>query len=248
MLRKPLWSVKNRLVVRSHHRYNASMNDRVRSPIVAGTFYPSRADQLRGQIEGFLVDETSRGQELLASSIGLIVPHAGYVYSGGVAAAGFQEVAGHGNPEVIVILGASHTGIGPWLSLSPHTAWTTPLGRSPVDAEAVSCLVSAGFRQAEAPFAREHSIEVQLPLIQHLWGTETSIVPICISPASLDEIQDAATALVQALGDRKALIIASSDFTHYQPDDVARSIDRKALDRILALDVPDFIGCVATSD
>ncbi|MFC2107944.1 AmmeMemoRadiSam system protein B, partial [Candidatus Bipolaricaulota bacterium] len=233
-------SPSNLLVVRSHRRYNASMNDRVRSPIVAGAFYPGRPEQLRRQIEGFLADETSRVQESLASSIGLIVPHAGYDYSGSVAAVGFQEVASHGKPEVVVILGASHTGIGPWFSLSPHAAWMTPLGRSPADTEVVSCLVSAGFRQAEAAFAREHSIEVQLPFIQHLWGTETPIVPICISPAPVYELQEAAAALIQALGNRKALIIASSDFTHYQPDDVARSLDNSALDRILALDVSGF--------
>ncbi|MFC2106499.1 AmmeMemoRadiSam system protein B [Candidatus Bipolaricaulota bacterium] len=216
------------------------MNDRVRSPIVAGAFYPGRPEQLRRQIEGFLADETSRVQGSLASSIGLIVPHAGYDYSGSVAAAGFQEVTSHGKPEAVVILGASHTGIGPWFSLSPHATWITPLGRSPVDTEVVSCLVSAGFRQAEAAFAREHSIEVQLPFIQHLWGTQTPIVPICIGPAPLYELQEAAAALIQALGNRKALIIASSDFTHYQPDDVVRSLDNRALDRILALDVSGF--------
>ena len=216
------------------------MNDRVRFPIVAGAFYPSRPEQLHRQIDGFLADEMPRVQELLASSIGLIVPHAGYVYSGGVAAAGFQEVASNGRPEVVVILGASHTGIGPWFSLSPHATWTTPLGRSSVDAEVMSHLVSAGFQQEAASFAREHSIEVQLPFIQHLWGPETPIVPICISPAPLDQIQKASTALMQALGDRKALIIASSDFTHYQPDDVVRSLDNGALDRILAMDIPGF--------
>lgn len=233
-------SSSNRLVVRSCARYNASMNERTRSPIVAGTFYPSRPEQLHRQIEGFLADEMPRVQESLASSIGLIVPHAGYVYSGSVAASGFQEIASRGRPEVVVILGASHTGIGPWLSLSPHATWTTPLGRSSVDAKVLSHLVSAGFQQEEASFSREHSIEVQLPFIQHLWGTETPIVPICISSAPLYELQEAAIALIQALGDRKALIIASSDFTHYQPDDVARSLDNRALDRILSLDIPGF--------
>ena len=216
------------------------MNDHVRFPIVAGAFYPSRAGQLHRQIEGFLASEMPSGRKLLASSIGLIVPHAGYDYSGGVAAAGFREVASRGRPEVVVILGASHTGIGPWFSLSSYAAWMTPLGQSPVDTEVVSCLVSAGFQQEEASFSREHSIEVQLPFIQHLWGIESPIVPICISPAPLDKLQQASAALVQALGDRKTLIIASSDFTHYQPDDVVRSLDSRALDQILALDVSRF--------
>ena len=245
MLRKPLWSVKNqianpRLVVRSCARYNAPMNDHVRSPIVAGTFYPSQPDQLRRQIEGFLVGEAPSAQDILPSSIGLIAPHAGYDYSGAVAAAGFQEVANRGSPEVAVILGASHTGIGPWFSLSPHAVWATPLGQSPVDSDVISHLTSTGFQRAKAPFEREHSLEVQLPFIQHLWGVELPIVPICISPAPLHELQKAATVLAQALEERKALIIASSDFTHHQPDDVARSRDERALDRILTLDVAGF--------
>jgi len=246
MLRKRPWSVKNQsadicLVVRRHDCYNAFMNDRVRTSIAAGRFYPSEPDQLRKQIIGFLGNSSSIKHSSLSSAMGLVVPHAGYVYSGSVAGAGYMEVASRGRPEVIVILGASHTGIDPWFSLSPHTAWATPLGRSPVDAQMVSHLVSSGFRQAEeAPFAQEHSIEVQLPFIQHLWGLGTAIVPICIGPAPLSEIQEAARALAMALGERKGLIIASSDFTHYESHDVARSLDAKALDRILALDVPGF--------
>lgn len=245
MLRNRPWSVKihgvlSRLVVPSYDCYNAFMNDSVRAPIVAGTFYPRQPDQLRSMIDGFLGGGMPDVQDPLRSSTGLIAPHAGYVYSGGVAAAGFQEVAKRGIPEVVVILGASHTGIDPWFSLSPHAVWETPLGRSLVDAEVVSNLVSAGFRQTEAPFVREHSMEVQLPFIQHLWGTETTIVPICIMPVPAHELQEAATALTDALEGRKALIVASSDFTHYQTDRVARAQDHSALDRILARDVHGF--------
>ncbi|MFC2095880.1 AmmeMemoRadiSam system protein B [Candidatus Bipolaricaulota bacterium] len=240
MLRKPPWSVNNRLVDESHDRYNAVMNDRVRSPIVAGTFYPRQPDQLRQMIDSFLVDEKAGVQEPLAFPTGLISPHAGYVYSGSVAGAGFQEVAKLGRPDIVIILGASHTGIDPWFSLSPHSAWATPIGQSLVDSDVVSQLVSAGFQTADAPFAREHSIEVQLPFIQHLWGAETRIVPICIVPSPLHELREAARALVDALEDRKALIVASSDFTHYQPDRIARTTDHAALDRIIELDIPAF--------
>lgn len=240
MLRKLLWSVKIGLVNRGHDCYNEPMNDGVRSPFVAGTFYPSRPEQLLKQIDQLLADPGAGKQDLLSSSLGLVVPHAGYLYSGGVAAAGFQQVANRGKPEVIVILGANHTGTGHWFALSPHSAWATPLGQSPVDKDVMTGLMVAGFKQEPAPFAREHSIEVQLPFIQQLWGTEVPIVPICVSPAPLDEISQAATALVEVLADRKVLVIASSDFTHYQPDDVARSLDSVALDHVLALDVAGF--------
>ena len=216
------------------------MNDRVRPPIVAGRFYPNEPDQLRKQISGFLGGSRSNVQDLLSSSIGLIVPHAGYVYSGSVAGAGYLAAASQGRPEVVVILGASHSRAGPWFSLSPHTAWATPLGQSPVDELTMSHMASSGWHHAEAPFVQEHSIEVQLPFIQYLWGAEMPIVPICVARASQADVQEAARALVLALGERKGLIIASSDFTHYQPADVARSLDGKALRRILALDAPGF--------
>ncbi len=240
MLRKPRWSVKNGLVVRRRDRYNAPMDDRVRSPIVAGAFYPGHPAALRDQIAGLLAEEGAGNPGPSASSSGLIVPHAGYVYSGSVASAGFREVAQEGAPDVVVILGASHTGFAPWFALPPHAAWETPLGRSPIDRDVVNRLVSAGFRTADAPFAREHSMEVQLPFVQYLWGFNVPIVPICVVPVESHDVRQAAAALAAALHDRRALIVASSDFTHYQPEAMARTLDHRALDRILALDVSGF--------
>jgi len=215
------------------------MNDRIRTPIVAGAFYPAEAERLRDLIESFLPRE-ARSSSPLPASFGLVVPHAGYVYSGRVAALGFAEVARHGVPETVVILGASHTGLAPRVALAPHRAWATPLGASPVDGELVRQLQAASLQTADAPFAREHSIEVQLPFVQHLWGTDCPIVPVCVVPGPPAEIDAVATALVEALDGRHALIVASSDFTHYQPHAVAEAADREAIDRILALDAVGF--------
>jgi hypothetical protein len=215
------------------------MNDRIRTPIVAGAFYPAQTDRLRDVIDGFLPLEP-RPTDALHEPFGLVVPHAGYVYSGRVAALGFAEVARHGVPDAVVILGASHTGIGPRVALAPHQAWETPLGASPVDGDIARRLQAGGIQTAEAPFGREHSIEVQVPFVQHLWGIDCPIVPICVVPGPRVEIDAVAAALVDALEGRHALIVASSDFTHYQPHAVAEAADREAIDRILALDAPGF--------
>jgi len=215
------------------------MNDRIRTPIVAGEFYPAEAERLRDLIESFLPHEP-RSSSPLSASFGLVVPHAGYVYSGRTAARAFHEVARHGIPDAVVILGASHTGLAPRVALAPHRAWATPLGASSVDGELVRRLQAAGLQTADAPFAREHSIEIQLPFVQHLWGTDCPIVPICVVPGPREEIDAVAAALVDALDGRHALIVASSDFTHYQPHAVAEAADRAAIDRILALDVVGF--------
>ena len=216
------------------------MNDGIRAPIVSGMFYPDQPDRLRKLLSELLGAIGDCESAPMPSSMGLIVPHAGYVYSGGVAAAGFLEAARFGQPDIVVILGASHTGVGPWFALSPHSDWDTPLGRSPVDLEVMAHLVDEGYRYEGGSFEREHSIEVQLPFIQYLWGVETPIVPICIGPSPLSEVQEAARVLSKALGERTGLIVASSDFTHFEPDSEARAADATALDQILALNVQGF--------
>jgi MEMO1 family protein len=225
---------------RSSDRYNVFMNDNIRIPIVSGMFYPNEPEQLRGILCELLGAAEDSQTPPIHASRGLIAPHAGYIYSGGIAAKGFLEVAQAGRPDVVVILGASHTRVGPWFALSPHLEWETPLGRSPVDPDVMARLLEEGFACEAASFEREHSIEVLLPFIQYLWGTRMPIVPICVSPAPLSRIQDAAKGLIKALGVRKGLVIASSDFTHFEPDSEARITDIAALDRILDLDVEGF--------
>ncbi len=215
------------------------MADGVREPLVAGSFYPAHAGRLRDLIDGFSPGVQIRDLPL-SSPVGLIAPHAGYVFSGGVAAQGFAAVASRGKPDVVVLLGANHTGLGPSIALAPHSAWRTPLGEARVDGDLVAVLVRRGLPMAEAPFLREHSIEVQIPFVQVLWGVGCAIVPICVAPGSLSRLREAAETLVASMGERRALLVASSDFTHYESDQVARSRDRRALQEILALDVHGF--------
>ncbi len=207
-------------------------------PVVAGMFYPGDPDVLRSTVSRLLGErpavQTARG------SIGLVVPHAGYPYSGRVAGATFRRASGCGRPDVVVLLGASHTGLGPTFSISGAPAWRTPLGDVLLDAGAIAALKETGMRVYEPAFRREHSVEVQLPFLQALWDEPVAIVPICVQPGSLEELTAGAGALTRAMEGRTVWVVASSDFTHYEPDSVARERDRVALDPILAVDAARF--------
>lgn len=241
MVRKPARAVKIRLASCSRPDTIRYMEAGIRLPAVAGSFYPGDHDALAAAASKLLGDEIDRRCAALASPFGLIVPHAGYSYSGPTAAAGFRAVAAQGRPSVIVLLGASHSGLGGPVTLSNQKAWQTPLGDVPVAADIVERLRSGGMPVDESAFGREHSIEVQLPFLQILWGSAVPVVPICVQTTALEVLCAAGEAIARALDDRpSALIVASSDFTHYEPDETARRIDQAALDPILALEAPRF--------
>ena len=213
------------------------METSVRAPIVAGAFYPANDGVLRATIESFFSEGIPRSAHPMRSSIGLIVPHAGYPYSGAVAAAGFGRAASLGRPDAVVLLGANHSGLGAPLSLSGHSAWESPLGRSPVDERIVVRLIDP---VSDAAFAREHSIEVQLPLIQAIWDADLPIVPLCVLSVQRDALCEHAASIAEAIEGSAVLIVASSDFTHYEPDSTARELDRIALGPIQEADIEGF--------
>jgi AmmeMemoRadiSam system protein B len=240
MVREQSGGIKNRLVCHIQGRYNRSMEKTIRAPIVAGAFYPGNPTVLRATIESFFEGDVRWSNRTLNSPIGLIAPHAGYPYSGSVAAAGYGRVAALGRPEAVVLLGANHTGLGAPLSLSGHAIWETPLGRSPVDARLVAQLTDSGIPIADAAFGREHSTEVQLPLVQSIWGCDLPIVPLCVMSVPLPSVQESVEVIARAIAGRALLVVASSDFTHYEPDATARELDRLALEPIQALDAEGF--------
>jgi len=216
------------------------MKDRLRSPIVAGSFYPGDADTLSATVQSLLGVATDVPQKPLEQSIGLIVPHAGYAYSGHVAAAGFRAVASCGTPEVVIALGANHTGTGAAVSLAEPGHWRTPLGDVPIDSGILEALTASGLPIDAAAFAREHSIEVQLPFLQTLWADSLRVVPVCVQSAPFTALEAAADVIAGAMAARPVLVLASTDFTHYEPDAVARELDALALERILSLDAAGF--------
>jgi AmmeMemoRadiSam system protein B len=207
------------------------MSATVRETAVAGAFYPMVPEELQRQLDQLFTPDEPR-HDLLAC----IAPHAGYVYSGGVAG----KLFGHLDlPRRVVVMGPNHSGVGANVAVTPHEQWATPLGPETVDTDLAERLVR---RYPEAEFddqahRREHSIEVQLPFL-HRGRPDIRVLPVCLSHLGADDclrLGEALADLIDELGEPVG-IVASSDMTHYQPDSVAREQDRKAIDAALARD------------
>ncbi|MGQ9673347.1 MAG: AmmeMemoRadiSam system protein B [Candidatus Aminicenantales bacterium] len=216
----------------------------VRKPAVAGYFYPEGRNKLRAMIEG-MVDFQAKKEKAIA----VVSPHAGYIYSGPVAAAVFSSVL---LPELFVILGPSHRGMRSLFALAARGSWQTPLGDVPVHSELAQAIMrhSPLVEEEENAHALEHSLEVQLPFIQFL-RKDLSIVPICISyEADFEDLEKLAQAIVSALkeGGQESLIVASTDMSHYVPQDVARKKDFLAIEKIQALDALGLYTIVREED
>jgi len=213
----------------------------VRSPAVAGTFYQLGEDMLTEQTDRLLAS-TKEKPRFRA----VISPHAGYVYSGKTAA---KAIASLLPAKTFVILGPNHTGLGTAFSLYYGRAWETPLGLVPVDNATGTKLCSESVVKDTLAHYQEHSIEVQLPIMQRRFQG-FSIVPISILSISYDR---AFLSDCMALGERIAAlgdvgIIASSDFSHYVHADEARKKDATAMKSIMALDAPGFFRALESTD
>jgi AmmeMemoRadiSam system protein B len=216
----------------------------MRKPAVAGSFYAGSAAGLRRQIED--CHRHALGPGALPSMpkvrerhiLGLVSPHAGYVYSGPVAAHGFFQLASEGKPETIVILGPNHRGMGAAVAVSKEDKWQTPLGDIETDGKVGEAIVSAGRWAQWDDLAHnwEHSIEVQIPFLQYVYETGFRVVPITMLSQDLEVSQDLGRAIATALKGKGGLIVASSDFTHYEPQSSASKKDHSALEAILSLD------------
>ncbi len=224
--------------------YNDGMITPIRRPVVAGAFYPGDPETLLQTLSSLFGGKRPQLKGSLSRPLGLIAPHAGYVYSGGVAADGYGEAGKRGRPDAVIVLGTNHTGLGHPISIARAGAWRTPLGDAPVATELADMLAERGFPIAEEAFLREHSVEVQLPFIQYLFGPEIPFVPVCVMLPPLDELIAAGEAIAAVVRGRSILVVASSDFTHYEPDGIARRLDMEAIGLILDLDVAGFYRLV----
>lgn len=226
----------------------------MRKPIVAGSFYTDSATGLRRQIEDCFKHALGPGAPPNASKVverhilGLISPHAGYMYSGPVAACGFLQLATEEKPEVVVILGPNHRGIGAEVALSKEDRWQTPLGYLEIDIETGERITSAARWAQWDDIAHrwEHSIEVQLPFLQYIYQTGIRVVPIAMLRQDLESGQDLGEAIATALKGRNGIIIASSDFSHYESQSAASKKDNLALEAILSLDAKQLEDVVSS--
>jgi AmmeMemoRadiSam system protein B len=212
------------------------MAQTLRKAAVAGMFYPSDPGELRREVESYLVPGASR-----EPALALIAPHAGYVYSGGVAGETYSAVD---LPSSFFILCPNHTGAGPSLSVWEAGEWETPLGRAEVHEGLAGRLLEA-CPAAEADreaHLREHSLEVQLPFLQVLRGEGFRFVPVTVGShdrAELRELGEAIATVVKEAGE-EVLVVVSSDMTHYEPEEEAAGKDREAIGAVEALD-PDAL-------
>jgi len=215
-------------------------------------FYAGSQQSLRAQIEGCFKHELGPGSlpkvvdRRLQSIVGLVSPHAGYMYSGPVATHGYYRLAEDGKPDIVVLFGPNHTGSGSALAVMKEGFWTTPLGDVEIDSSAASSILSASniIDVDDSAHAFEHSIEVQLPFLQFLYGSAFKFVPICFLMQDLQSSREVGLAVAKALEGRNAVVIASTDMTHYEPQKSAEKKDKAAIEAVLKLDEEQLFSTI----
>jgi AmmeMemoRadiSam system protein B len=207
------------------------MHERIRQPAVAGLFYPSDPEELQGMVDSFLDEAVAPGGEKPPKA--LIVPHAGYVYSGPVAASAYARVrALRGKVSRVVLFGPSHRVPLRGLAASSATHFSTPLGLIPLDRRAIDDLLQFDqVRLMNEAHAHEHSLEVHLPFLQRIFG-QFALVPLVVGDARADEVGEV---LDRLWGGDETLIVISSDLSHYHDYATAQRMDRETSRAIEAL-------------
>ena len=213
----------------------------VRAPAVAGLFYPGEAPALRTQLGQLLADNPTEG----AAPKALIAPHAGYVYSGPIAARAYNRAALRAaTVQRVVLLGPAHRVALRGLALPTVDAFGTPLGDVPLDRDAVANIADLPqVTRSDAAHALEHSLEVQLPFLQFLLAGFT-LVPLVVGSTTTDEIAEVVSKL---WGGDETLVVISSDLSHYHAYETARDLDADTAQRIeaCAVPIPDEQACGA---
>jgi len=203
----------------------------VRRPSVAGQFYSGTESALKKELS-LLIDNKARKVDCL----GVISPHAGYIYSGGVAGKVLSRIK---FKDSFVILGPNHTGMGEHFAILSKGSWQTPIGDVGIDEELAEYIIKESTYIKEDPGAHihEHSIEVQLPFLQYIKNA-IKFVPIVVAQADLKTYRAIGKELAGAINKsgKKVVMIASTDMTHYEAHESAKEKDKRAIDAILALD------------
>lgn len=201
----------------------------VREPAVAGTFYAASQNVLRDYLASKLPPVKNK---IPAKAI--VVPHAGYHYSGDTAAKVFARIR---LTDTVILLGPNHTGEGVPFSVAQASVWRTPLGDVQVDEKLAAEIIKSSslFEADNLSHRKEHSLEVEIPFLQYL-KPDIKIVPITVGTELIRAARNASDALAGVLKGRDALVIASTDLNHYESQEISEQKDRSAIDAILALD------------
>lgn len=222
-----------------------SSRARIRRPAVAGIFYPRDPFELNQAIERSFKDQRFGPNKLPPSGskrrvYGIVSPHAGYLYSSAVAANGFYEVSSMEFDDVVMI-GPNHYGIGTGAAIMNTGLWETPLGQVEINQE-LSSVISKNSEIIDLDdfaHSKDHCLEVQLPFVQYI-KKKFRIVPIILIMQDRRTAEDIGRSIAQSITNTKSLLIASSDFTHYESNSEAHRKDMELIKAILSLDILKF--------
>ncbi len=217
----------------------------MRTPAVAGMFYPGETNKLKKSIHDSFLHPFGPGIlppiETSQKIFGVICPHAGYMYSGPIACHSYYSISSS-YADLYIIIGPNHWGIGCGIATMKDCTWETPLGTVEVDSEAAD-EISKLSKIIEVDFfshTKEHSLEVQIPIIQETFSNKLKILPIALINQNQDTAIEVGKTIAKISQKKKTMIIGSSDFTHYEQNDFAHKQDQALIEPILKMDVDDF--------
>jgi len=216
----------------------------IRKPVVAGQFYPGEKKELKNMIKSCFEHKFGPGTYSIESSekiFGIVCPHAGYVYSGPTACHSYKSIANQ-NPELAIIIGPNHFGVGKDAATMIDAQWQTPLGMVQVDSESAKQVaeISKFIEIDEYSHSQDHSLEVQVPMLQETLSNDFQILPIILRAQDMEIAIDVGNAVAEIAKKKNAIIVASSDFTHYEENSFAHQQDKALIEPILEMDVERF--------
>ena len=223
----------------------------IRNPVVSGQFYQSDPNELSQFIKNCFMHKFGPGKKfptLESKKIyGVICPHAGYMYSGPSAAHSYYAISSQ-NIDLAVIIGPNHWGIGSDIATISDWQWKTPLGLIEIDSDAASHLLEITETVEDDFFShsKDHSLEVQIPMLQTIFPNKLKILPIILGRQDVDSAREVGTAIADIAKTKKLIIIGSSDFTHYEKNVFAHEQDKALIDPILRLNVEEFYHVLHT--
>ena len=213
--------------------------ERIREPVFAGSWYPGESSDLSEMVDDFL--KRAEKRDLKGNLVALWVPHAGYPFSGGVAAHAFKQLENK-KYETVIVMGPSHRYPLAGISIYDRGFYKTPLGLVPIDTLVVAQLKATSNRIHYVPeaHANEHCIEIELPFLQRTLGS-FKLVPVLVGNPSMQEVKDFAEALIDVLGAQGRLLVLSADLSHYHPYKTAQALDRACLEAVQNLDAAELM-------
>ena len=216
----------------------------IREPVVAGQFYPEGEEDLKNMIKQCIDHKYGPGNNPKTSNdkiYGIICPHAGYVYSGPTACHSYKAISSQ-NPELAIIIGPNHFGVGKDAATMIDSQWQTPLGMVSIDSESAKQVaeISEFIEIDEYSHSQDHSLEVQIPMLQEMLSNEFQILPIILRAQDMKTAMDVGNAVYEIAKRKNTIIVASSDFTHYEENSFAYQQDKALIEPILEMDVERF--------